>query len=84
MEAITALKNDLDLTDWEGDPCTPVAYDWLSCTNFEVFNDKSDYEDDYTAIQQPCGLNLEGTAFKYCPVLQESLFLGVIYTVTTL
>ncbi|CAM6093638.1 unnamed protein product [Calypogeia fissa] len=28
---IRALKRNLSLTDWQGDPCVPVPYDWLTC-----------------------------------------------------
>ncbi|CAM6096065.1 unnamed protein product [Calypogeia fissa] len=28
---IKVLKKNLSLTDWHGDPCTPVPYDWLTC-----------------------------------------------------
>ncbi|CAM6083740.1 unnamed protein product [Calypogeia fissa] len=28
---IKVLKKNLSLTDWHGDPCTPVPHDWLTC-----------------------------------------------------
>ncbi|CAM6126826.1 unnamed protein product [Calypogeia fissa] len=30
-DSIRALKRNLSLTDWQGDPCVPVPYDWLTC-----------------------------------------------------
>ncbi|CAM6096062.1 unnamed protein product [Calypogeia fissa] len=38
---IKILKNNLSLTDWHGDPCTPVPYDWLTC--FCTSCDQEDY-----------------------------------------
>ncbi|CAM6105500.1 unnamed protein product [Calypogeia fissa] len=46
-EAITVLKEFVSLKDWQGDPCTPVPHDWLSC---------GDPSAKYAAaLEQPCG-----------------------------
>ncbi|CAM6086671.1 unnamed protein product [Calypogeia fissa] len=53
---INALKSGFSLTDWHGDPCTPVPNDWLSCnvSNPILGN-----------LQQPCGFN--ASSVKQCP-----------------
>ena len=30
--AIEAIKMDMNLTEWTGDPCVPVPHNWLNCT----------------------------------------------------
>ncbi|CAM6093584.1 unnamed protein product [Calypogeia fissa] len=31
--ALLDVQQDLNLLDWTGDPCLPVPWDWLNCTN---------------------------------------------------
>ncbi|CAM6107405.1 unnamed protein product [Calypogeia fissa] len=32
LDELTALKASFNLTDWQGDPCYPVSWEWVSCT----------------------------------------------------
>ncbi|CAM6100084.1 unnamed protein product [Calypogeia fissa] len=66
-EAITALKVSFNLTDWQGDPCTPVPHDWLACS-LESPN--------FQPIRQPCFS--DGTSVTQC-VVQEALLQAPYY-----
>ncbi|CAM6119664.1 unnamed protein product [Calypogeia fissa] len=32
VSALTDLQNSFNLTDWQGDPCYPVSWNWVGCT----------------------------------------------------
>ncbi|CAM6129077.1 unnamed protein product [Calypogeia fissa] len=44
---INVLKENLSLTDWHGDPCTPVPYDWLTCFCTSCHYQEDNYQEDY-------------------------------------
>ncbi|CAM6096066.1 unnamed protein product [Calypogeia fissa] len=37
---IKVLKKNRSLTDWHGDPCSPVPYDWLTCICTSCYSDQ--------------------------------------------
>jgi hypothetical protein len=78
--AITALKASLNRTDWQGDPCTPVPYDWIEC-NIETIPTIVTFTD-YQNVEKPCGLN--GTSMRYCAENQGTHFLDTTFSVTSL
>lgn len=68
VQVINSLQIGFSLSDWQGDPCTPVPNDWLSCNlNNPVLGKR----------QEPCGLNGSSAshpAIKQCNEPQNDFY----------